>query len=137
MKAQRGRPGSNRQTTRPPRQAGFDEEDEGSSDEDRRRLVNKARAGTGMDPVYSRKTQKKLSEQEEELRALQDQLKGLEGTLGGDLAGVMSQLNDLKGQTKAMEQATTGLQRQAQGASGRKTRQESELLPAEDSDEDE
>ena len=66
-----------------------------------------------MDPIYSRKTQSKLASQEEELRALQDQLKGLEGTLGADLQGVMSQLNDLKGKTKSVDRMTSGLQRQA------------------------
>jgi len=68
MKAQRGRPSSNRSSER----MGFGDEDENSSDDDRRRLVNKARSGTGMEPVYSRKTQNKLAAQEEELRALQD-----------------------------------------------------------------
>merc|ERR1712032_945853 len=56
-----------------------------------------------MEPTYSRKTTYKLAAQEEELRALQDQLKGLEGTLGADLQGVMSQLNDLKGKTKSVD----------------------------------
>ena len=74
MRAQRGRAAGKPQQ----RQAGRmqqveedDEEDEGS-EEDRRRLVNKARTGTGMDPIHSRKTQGKLAAQEEELRALQD-----------------------------------------------------------------
>ena len=62
-----------------------------------------------MEPRLSNKTQSKLAAQEEELRALQDQLKGLEGTLGADLQGVMSQLNDLKGKTKSMDRMTSGL----------------------------
>lgn len=112
LRAQRGKA-----TGRPQqRQAGRiqeveedDEEDDEGSEEDRRRLVNKARSGTGMEPILSRKTQAKLASQEEELRALQDQLKGLEGTLGADLQGVMSQLNDLKGKTKSMDRMTSGL----------------------------
>ena len=87
-----------------------------------------------MDPIHSRKTQSKLSAQEEELRALQDQLKGLEGTLGADLQGVMSQLNDLKGKTKSMDRMTSGLREQASG--GRKSREATELLPQGDSEED-
>lgn len=75
MRSQRGRVAGNppqRQAARAPQQADYDEEGDGSSDEDRRRLVNKARVGTGMDPVYSRKTQQKLANQEDELRSLQD-----------------------------------------------------------------
>ena len=88
-----------------------DDSGEDDSEEDRRRLRNQARAGTGAEPVYSRKTQAKLAAQEDELRALQDQLKGLEGTLGSDLQGVMSQLNDLKGKTKSMDRMTGDLRK--------------------------
>lgn len=113
----------------------MDGSDEEGSEEDRRRLTNRARQGTGADPIFSKKTQGKLAQQEEELKALQDQLKGLEGTLGTDLKGVMSQLNDLKQKTRTIDSATSRLERQAKGPSHPSTREDSELMNEYDSDE--
>ena len=100
-----------RNNSRSSNRRAMDGSDEEGSEEERRRLTNRARQGTGADPVFSRKTQGKLAQQEEELKALQDQLKGLEGTLGSDLKGVMSQLNDLKQKTRTMDNATSRLER--------------------------